>query len=140
VAHRVGRVIALLFHDHGTRRGEWSASRPGRFLPPGKTRYPLYRRLGRPQGRSGQVRKISPPPGFDPRTVQPVAQSLYRLSYPTQGMKDIIQQNTKLVASDQTVVTPYCLYWYTNALSAIRSKHKPTLLSVPVPPPTPNFN
>ena len=53
--------------------GEWSASRPGRTLPPGKTRYPLYRRLGGPQGRSGQVRKISPPPGFDPRTVQPVA-------------------------------------------------------------------
>ena len=25
-----------------------------------------------PQGRSGQVRKISPPPGYDPRTVQPV--------------------------------------------------------------------
>jgi len=42
-------------------------------LPPGKTRYALYRRLGGPQGRSGQVRKISPPPGFDPRTVQPVA-------------------------------------------------------------------
>ena len=42
-------------------------------LPPGKTRYPLYRRLGGPQGRSGQVRKISPPPGFDPRTVQPMA-------------------------------------------------------------------
>jgi hypothetical protein len=42
-------------------------------LPPGKTRYPLYRRLGTPQGRSGQVRKISPPPGFDARTVQPVA-------------------------------------------------------------------
>jgi hypothetical protein len=29
-------------------------------LPPGKTRYPLYRRLGGPQGRSGRVRKISP--------------------------------------------------------------------------------
>ena len=42
-------------------------------LPPGKTRYPLYRRLGRLQGRSGRVRKISRPPGFDPRTVQPVA-------------------------------------------------------------------
>ena len=41
----------------------------------GKTRYPLYRRLGRPQGRSGLVRKISPPPPpeFDPRTIQPVA-------------------------------------------------------------------
>jgi hypothetical protein len=53
--------------------GEGSAPRPGRSLPPGRTRYPLYRRLGGPQGRSGQVRKISPPPGFDPRTVQPVA-------------------------------------------------------------------
>ena len=52
---------------------EGSASRPGRSLPPGKTRYPLHRRLGGSQGRSGQVRKISPPPGFDPRTVPPVA-------------------------------------------------------------------
>jgi hypothetical protein len=42
-------------------------------LPPGKTRYLLYRRLGEPQGRPGRVRKTSPPPGFDPRTVQPVA-------------------------------------------------------------------
>jgi len=42
-------------------------------LPPGKTWYPLYRRLGGRQGRSGRVRKISPPPGFDPRTVQPIA-------------------------------------------------------------------
>ena len=29
--------------------------------------------LGGPQGQSEQVRKISPPPGFDPRTVHPVA-------------------------------------------------------------------
>jgi hypothetical protein len=42
-------------------------------LPPGKTWFPLYKRLGGPQGRSGQVRNVSPPPGFDPRTVQPVA-------------------------------------------------------------------
>jgi hypothetical protein len=42
-------------------------------LPSGKTRYPLYRRQGGPQSRSGRVRKISFPPGFDPRTVKPVA-------------------------------------------------------------------
>jgi len=42
-------------------------------LPPGKTQYPLYRRLSGPQGPSGRVRKISPSPGFDPRTVQHVA-------------------------------------------------------------------
>jgi hypothetical protein len=73
-ALKESRGIALVWClDLGTRRGEGSASRPGRFLPPGKTRYSLYRMLGGPQGRSGQVRKISPPPGFDPRTVQPVA-------------------------------------------------------------------
>jgi hypothetical protein len=41
-------------------------------LLPGK-RQPLYRRLGGSQGRSGRVRKHSPSPGFDSRTVQPVA-------------------------------------------------------------------
>jgi hypothetical protein len=71
-AHRGSRGISLLFHDHGTRRGEEPASRPGRSLPPRKTRCPLYKRMGGPQSRSGQVRKISSPPGFDPRTVQPV--------------------------------------------------------------------
>jgi len=41
-------------------------------LPPGKTRYALYRRLGGLQGRSGRVRKISPTPGFELRTGRPV--------------------------------------------------------------------
>jgi hypothetical protein len=36
------------------------------------TQYPLYRRLGGPQGWSGWVQKILPPLGFDPWTVQPV--------------------------------------------------------------------
>jgi len=42
-------------------------------LSRGKTRYPLRRRLGGPQGRSGRVWRILPPPGFDPQTVQSVA-------------------------------------------------------------------
>jgi len=62
MAHRGSRGIALFFLDHSTRRG-WGVSVTHRPLfTPGKTRYPLYRRLGGPQGRSGQVRKISPPP------------------------------------------------------------------------------
>jgi hypothetical protein len=51
----------------------WLAPHPGRFTPGKETRYPLYRRLGGPQDRSGRLWKISPPPAFDPRTVQPVA-------------------------------------------------------------------
>ena len=60
--------------------GEWSAARPGRILPPGETRYTFYRRLGGPQGRSGRAENFVPT-GIRPQIVQPVAQSLYRLSY-----------------------------------------------------------
>jgi hypothetical protein len=61
-------------------------------LPPGVTRYPLYRRLGRPQGRSGRVLKISPPPGFDPRTVHPVASRYtdYAIPAPTVVVVQVI--------------------------------------------------
>ena len=52
--------------------GAGSTTQPGRNSPPGKTRYRLYRRLGGLQVPSGEVRKISPPTGFDPRTVQPI--------------------------------------------------------------------
>jgi hypothetical protein len=45
-------------------------------LPLGKTRYSLIRRLSGPQGRSGRVRQISPPPGLDPGPSSP-----YRLTY-----------------------------------------------------------
>ena len=47
--------------------------RPGRFTRGKDTRYSLYRKQGRPQGRIERVRKISPPPGFDRRTVHLVA-------------------------------------------------------------------
>ena len=118
VAQRVGRGIALLFHDRGTRR-EWVVSstpqphftpgkdpvpilqearwapgpvwtggksrphrdsipdRPARsqslYRPsyPGKTQYPLYRRLDGPQGRSGRAENLVPT-GIRSRTVQPV--------------------------------------------------------------------
>jgi hypothetical protein len=81
VAQRVGRGIAVLFHDRGTRRGgEWSAARPGQNLPPGKTRYPLYRRLGGPQGRYGQGENSRSHRQSIPGRAA-LSQSLYRLSY-----------------------------------------------------------
>ena len=69
-AYRGSRGIALPFRYHSTRRGQRHGPAA---LNPVKTRYLLYRRLVGAQRRSGLVRKISPPPGFDPRTVQPVA-------------------------------------------------------------------
>ena len=48
-------------------------------LPPGKTRYPLYRRLVGPQSLSGRVRKISPPIGIQSPDRPGRGESLSRL-------------------------------------------------------------
>ena len=66
--------------------GGWSIPSPGCFTSGKETRYPLYRRLGVPQGRSGQMRKISSPPVFDPRTVHPIAVDQIR-SHSRQGIE-----------------------------------------------------
>ena len=72
-AHRGSRGIALTFHDHGTRRRGGVSVTPRPLFTPGKDPIPIDRSMGRPQGRYGQVQKISMPPGFDPRIAQPVA-------------------------------------------------------------------
>jgi hypothetical protein len=59
--------------------GEWSAARPGRTLTRAKNRYPLYRRLGGTQGRSGEVENLVPT-GIRSRTVQPVVSTYKYLS------------------------------------------------------------
>jgi hypothetical protein len=46
---------------------------PRPFFTPGKDPVPIVQEAGGSQGLSGQVQKISTPPGFDPWTVQPVA-------------------------------------------------------------------
>jgi len=51
--------------------GEWSAARPGHTLTPGKIRYPFYRRLGGPQGRSGRAENLAPT-GIRSQAAQPV--------------------------------------------------------------------
>jgi len=56
--------------------GEWSVARPGRTLPPRKTRYPFYRRLAGPQGRSGRAENLVPPWDSIPDR-QARSQSLY---------------------------------------------------------------
>ena len=60
--------------------GGWPTPRPG-GLPPGKSRYPLYRRLGGPQGRSGRVRKIFATTGIPSPEHPALSESPYQLSY-----------------------------------------------------------
>jgi len=61
--------------------GEWLAGRTVRNLLLRNNRYPFYRRVSGPQGRSGRAKNLVPT-GIRSRIVQHVAQTLYRLSYP----------------------------------------------------------
>jgi hypothetical protein len=54
---------------------------PRPLFIPGKTRYPLYRRLGGSHGRSGQVRKFSLPLGIRSRDRPARSLSLYPLRH-----------------------------------------------------------
>jgi hypothetical protein len=51
--HMVTGGLAQLFLNLGPRRGCVVRITPRPPLPPGKTLYPLYRRLGGPRSRSG---------------------------------------------------------------------------------------
>ena len=82
-AHRWSRGIALSFHDHGTRRGEGSASRHGRSLP--RERPGTHCTGGWVGPRAGLDRCENLAPNEIRSPDRPArSQSLYRLSYPAQ--------------------------------------------------------
>ena len=80
-AQRVGRVIALLFHDRGTRRGWVVSSTPRPHFTPGKDPVPILQEAGWAPGpvwTGGKSR-----PHRDSIPDRPArSHSLHRLSYP----------------------------------------------------------
>ena len=105
--------------------GEGSASRPGRSLRPRKTQYPLYGRLGGPQGRSGQVRKILATPGLDPRTVQPVASRYTDWATRPTLVSLFLQIYTYLVFKRYFIAPTCCPARQERQLSPSRAAHLP---------------
>ena len=81
MAHRVGRGIALLFHDRGTRRGWVVSSTPRLHFTPGKDPVPTLQEAGWAPGPVWTGRKSHP--HRDSILDSPArSQLLYRLSYP----------------------------------------------------------
>ena len=109
VAQRVGRGIALLFHDRCTRRGWLVSSTPRPHFTPGKDPVPILQEAGWAPGlvwRSGKSR----PTWILSRTFQPVAQSLYRLSYPAPVCFILPQINENLTVL-RSVLTVSLKHW-----------------------------
>ena len=81
VAQRVGRGIALLFHDDGNRRGWVISSTPQPHFTPGKDPVPILQEAAWAPGPVWTSEKSRPHRDSIPDRPA-VAQSLYRLSYP----------------------------------------------------------
>jgi hypothetical protein len=79
-AYRGSTGTALPFHDHGTRRGEGSASRPGRSLP-GQDPVPIVQEAGWDPGPVWTCEENLTPTGIRSPERPARSQSPYRLRY-----------------------------------------------------------
>jgi len=61
-----------LFLTYEPEGGRWSTLCPGHLTPGKENWYLLYRRLDEPWGWPEHVQKISPPPGLEPPSTQPI--------------------------------------------------------------------
>ena len=105
VAQRVGRGIALLFHDRGTRRGWVVSSTPQPQFTPGKDPVPIIQEAGWARGPvwtggKSHLHRDSIPD----RPAR--SQSLYRLSYPAHSFKITFYSSTNI-----TYKYDYYLLW-----------------------------
>ena len=80
-------VIALLFHDHGSRRGWVVSSTPRPYFTSGKARVPIVQEA---EWATGPVRKggKSRPTGIWSADRPARSQSLYQLSYPAHSVTE----------------------------------------------------
>ena len=104
--------------------GGWLTLRPSLFSPGIETWYPRYRRLGEPHGQAGRLWKISPSPGLDPRTVQPVASRYSDWAIPVPDRQRSI--TLKLVRETTVAVQKQeVLHTYSECVSTACKAHTP---------------
>jgi hypothetical protein len=102
-------------------RAGWTTPRLGRFTPRKRARYLLFRKVAGPQGRSGQVRKISPPTEIRSSDRPVRSETLYRLSYP--GPSDVLKSKPLLVKVDSLSNSPA----YISILRSLSENQTPLL-------------
>ena len=83
-AHRESRGIALLFHDHGPRRGWGVSVTPWSLFTPGKDPVPIVQGAGWAPGPVWTSAENLAPTVIRSPDSPACSQSLYRLSYPAQ--------------------------------------------------------
>ena len=103
----VGRVIALLFHERGTRKGRVVSSMPWTYFTPGKEQVPIVQEAAWAPGLVWTGRK-SRPTGIRSQDRPARSQSLYRLSYPAHQFNIYPAHSQFLIRFKWKVLTIEC--------------------------------
>jgi len=99
------RGIALLFLQTRRLMRVGGPRHASTILPSGITRYPFCRRLGGAQGRSGLVRRISPPTRIQSADRPACSLSLFRLHCPVPHSTSSIYIKRNLSGTEKYTVT-----------------------------------
>jgi hypothetical protein len=108
------KSLSITCHRKGSRGialdgNVWSTPRPRRFTPGNETRYPLYRSLGGPQGRSQWVwrkGRLLKPPDIEPRTVHPMKKTLAPTGFEPQTFHPAASRYTNYTFAAHEWFTP----------------------------------
>ena len=95
-AHRGSRDIALLLHDHGTRRGWGVSVTPWPLFTPGKEPVPIVQDAGWAPGPVWTGAEILAPTGTRSPDRPTRSQSLYRLRYPAHKLDYTVPRINRL--------------------------------------------
>ena len=117
MAQSVGRSIALLFHDRGTRRGWVVSSTPRPHFTPGKDPVPILQEAGWASGPVWMGGKCRPHRNSIPDRPA-CSQSLYRLSYPADLCFKVLRELMKYVSFKN--------YWWVPKRQVIEQKRSRT--------------
>jgi hypothetical protein len=109
VAQRVGSGIALLFHDHSTRRGWVVSITPRSYFAPGKDPVPIVQEAGWAPGSVWTGAENLSPTGIRSSDRPARNQSLYRLSYGAHAYAYTTQKYAKYIRSQNSQNWGVCI-------------------------------
>jgi hypothetical protein len=102
-AHRGSRGIALLFHDHSTRRGWGVSVTPRPLFTPGKDPVPIVQEAGWAPGQVWTGAENLAPTGIRSPDRPARSQSLYRLRFPAHFVSESVSTLYRYFGYTQTL-------------------------------------
>ena len=113
--------VVLSIHNPGGRRGWVIITTPRSLYSRGRDPVPIVQDVVWPRDRVVRVRNVSPSPGFEPRTVQPLSESVYRLGFPGRhGVPPLLQYVRLLGLLKRCILTALT---FSNAIRILSSNH-----------------